>query len=77
MNDKPATYLRVGAEAPSFAERVWVALGLPGRIGVVVFGVVLLLLGKPDVPRHSKAATTFQNLRGSQTTATGRTAVHF
>ncbi len=43
MNDKPATYLRVGAEAPSFAERVWVALGLPGRIGVVVFGVVLML----------------------------------
>ena len=43
MTDKPATYLRVGAEAPSFVERVWTNLGLPGRIGVVVFGVVLLL----------------------------------
>jgi lipoprotein-releasing system permease protein len=43
MNDKPATYLRVGAEAPSFVERVSTAIGLPGRIAVVVFGVVLLL----------------------------------
>ncbi|MGC4092468.1 MAG: ABC transporter permease [Polyangiaceae bacterium] len=43
MKDKPATYLRVGAEAPSFVMRVWTALGLPGRIAVVALGVALLV----------------------------------
>ncbi|MFZ5892151.1 MAG: FtsX-like permease family protein [Myxococcota bacterium] len=43
MTDKP-TSLRVSGSAPSFVERVWTALGLPGRIALVVL-VILLVIG--------------------------------
>ncbi len=43
MTDKPATYMRVGGDAPSLLARAWQVLGLPGRVAVVALVVVLAL----------------------------------